>query len=82
MTAVASQGGNRGFFVANPTANRKPALMNLPSVYLSSRLEAAHGLVDARGIQGSGLGTLSPHPPFPTGQKGGRFPTFPPLGFF
>lgn len=49
MTAVASHGGNRGFFVANPMANRKPVLMNLPSVYLSSRLEAAQGLVDARG---------------------------------
>ena len=49
MTAVASSGGNRGFFVANPTADRKPALINLPSVYLSSRLEAAQGLVDARG---------------------------------
>ena len=49
MTAVASHGGKRGFFVANPMANKKPVLMNLPSVYLSSRLEAAQGLVDARG---------------------------------
>ena len=82
MTAVASQGGDRGFFVANPMVDRKPALMNLPSAYLSSRLEAAQGLVDAPGTQGSALETLSPHPPVPTGQKGGRFPTFPPLGFF
>lgn len=66
MTAVASHGGNRGFFVANPMANRKPVLMNLPSVYLSSRLDAAQGLVDARGTQGSGLEILSPHPPIPT----------------
>ena len=32
MTAVASQGGNRGFFVANPMANTTLDLMNLPSV--------------------------------------------------
>ena len=33
MTAVASQGGNRGFFVANPMADTKPDLLNLPIVH-------------------------------------------------
>ena len=33
MTAVASQGGNRGFFVADPMANTTPDLLNLPSVH-------------------------------------------------
>ena len=82
MTAVASQGGNRGFFVANPTANRKAGPHEPTECSRGMRLELAQEVFNARGTQGSGRGIFNPHLPFSAAQKGGRFPTFPPLGFF